>query len=106
MEPNLSTEATGAAATPTHRAFSPALMTGAIAVIIIGAIAYFFMAQQNFTAPLSETSDTTMMAAPVQSNESLSTSDEATAIEEDVDNAYMAQIQADIDADLAAIEQY
>lgn len=45
-------------------------------------------------------------AAPVQQNQDLSTSDEPAAIEQDADDAYLNQLEANLDADLRAIENY
>lgn len=76
-----------------------------IALIVLGG-AYYWTTMGTGTEdvlPFVPTEETT---APVQGNESLSPSDETAAIEADMDAAYMQQLEADIEADLKAIESY
>lgn len=45
-------------------------------------------------------------AAPINDNSDLSSSDETAAIEADTAAAYMSQLEADLNADLEALENY
>lgn len=90
--------ASNAAATHSNASMYTLLVALAAIAMIAGA-AYFFMGRDAATGVV----DT---AAPIQSNETLSSSDDEAAIAADADEAYIQQLEADINADLSAIDQY
>ncbi len=81
-----------------------------IALLIFGGLYFWGMQiekeQTPETLPMILGDEQQVQAAPVQDNAALSTSDEPAAIEKDADDAYMQQLEASIDADLKAIENY
>lgn len=100
MEPSLEPQGTAPSAAVAHsNASMYTLLVALVAIAMIAGAVYFLMGRGADTAVV----DT---AAPIQSNDSLSSSDEEAAIEADADEAYMQQLEADIDADLTAIDQY
>ncbi|MBP9668743.1 MAG: hypothetical protein KBE09_00430 [Candidatus Pacebacteria bacterium] len=120
MEPNQTPNTTPVAApTPATPTIAPESKGGIgpivgaviiIALLIFGGL-YFWgtqieKEQTPETLPMILGDQPQVQAAPVQDNTALSPSDEPAAIEKDADDAYMAQLEADIDADLKAIEAY
>lgn len=99
MEPTEPQGAAPSTAAPHSNTSMYTLVVALVAIAIVAGGVYFLMGRDADTATL----DT---AAPIQSNDSLSSSDEEAAIEADADEAYMQQLEADIDADLQAVDQY
>lgn len=79
-----------------------------IALLIFGGLYFWGMQAQKEAEvlPFVPANNVEEAAAPVQENADLSTSDETATIEADADDAYMAQLEADLEADLGAIESY
>ncbi len=76
-----------------------------IALLIFGGLYFYGMKLKNDS--MQEASTVEFNPAPVQ-EQAMSDSDEAAAISADTeaDAAYMAQLEANLDADLKAIESY
>lgn len=79
-----------------------------IALLIFGGLYFWGMQleKEPETLPMILGDEAQADAAPVQENEDLSASDEPATIEADADDAYLNQLEANLDADLRAIENY
>lgn len=107
MEPQNATPVQPSIQTPeeTRHGMGPIVGTIIIIILLILGALYFWgvKAQKNAEVlpfiPQEMTEGTT-----VQGNQDLSTADDVSSLEKDTDDAYMAQLETDIEADLRAIE--
>ena len=73
-----------------------------VALAVIGFGVWYYMQQQPGAAMAPQVS----AAPPVSDNSDLSSSDDPKAIAKDTDDAYMAKLQADINADMKATQSF
>ncbi len=107
MEPQNATPVQPSMQTPETAKHGMGPVIGAVIIILIlvlGALYFWGVKAQKDAEVLPFIPQEMTGETSVQGNQDLSTADDISSLQKDTDDAYMAQLEADIEADLRAIE--